>query len=141
MTGPGAARRAVVAGGGILGTWHALELVASGFVVDHLEAAAAPTGASVRNFGLVWVSGRRSGEELDVARRSRRRWEEIGAVVPGIGFRPTGSLTVARDQRERTVMVAFAGQPEAAARQIEFLEPDEVRARNPAVGGETLGAL
>ena len=44
----------------------------------------------MRNFGLVWVSGRRSGEELEVARRARRRWEEIGAVVPGIGFRAYG---------------------------------------------------
>ena len=40
-----------------------------------------PSGASVRNFGLVWVSGRRSGEELEVARRARRRWEEVGAAV------------------------------------------------------------
>ncbi len=76
-----------------------------------------------------------------MARRSRRRWEEIGAVVPGIGFRATGSLAVARDQRERSVMVAFAAQPAAAERRIEFLEPDQVRARNPAVHGETLGAL
>ena len=53
----------------------------------------------MRNFGLVWVSGRRSGAELDVARRARRRWEEIGAAVPGIGFRPTGSLTVALHRR------------------------------------------
>ena len=82
------AGRAVVAGGGIIGTWHALELAEAGFAVDHLEAEAGPTGASVRNFGLVWVSGRRSGAELDVARRARRRWEEIGAMVPGIGFRP-----------------------------------------------------
>src|ERR1700722_18844045 len=89
--------RAVVAGGGILGTWHALELAEAGFSVEHLEAAAGPTGASVRNFGLVWVSGRRSGAELDVARRARRRWQEIGAVVPGIGFRPLGSLNVPRD--------------------------------------------
>ena len=61
-------RRAVVAGGGIIGTWHALELAEAGFAVDHLESEAGPTGASVRNFGLVWVSGRRSGTELDVAR-------------------------------------------------------------------------
>ena len=141
MTGPRDTRRAVVAGGGILGTWHALELVAAGFEVDQLEAEAAPVGASVRNFGLVWVSGRRSGEELDVARRARRRWEEIGALVPHVGFRATGSLTVARDQRERGVMVAFAGQPEADARGIAFLEPADVRRRNPAVHGEICGAL
>ena len=133
--------RAIVAGGGIIGTWHALELAEAGFSVDHLEADAGPTGASVRNFGLVWVSGRRSGTELDVARRARRRWEEIGASVPGIGFRPMSSLTVAGDASARAVMESFARHPDAAARSISFLEPDEVRACNPAVQGHIEGAL
>jgi FAD dependent oxidoreductase TIGR03364 len=135
------ARRAVVAGAGIVGTWHALELAEAGFTVDHLEAEAGPTGASVRNFGLVWVSGRRSGDELDVARRARRRWEEIGALAPGIGFRPMSSLTVATDAPGRAVMEAFARLPDAAARSIAFLEPDDVRACNPAVRGDIEGAL
>jgi FAD dependent oxidoreductase TIGR03364 len=133
--------RAVVVGGGVIGTWHALELVRAGFTVDHLEADAAPTGASVRNFGLVWVSGRRSGEELDVARRARRRWEEIGGEVPGIGFRPMASLTVACRDEERAVMEAFARHPEATARGITFLEPREAKAANPAVAGDIAGAL
>jgi len=133
--------RAVVVGGGILGTWHALELVRAGFSVEHLEADTAPTGASVRNFGLVWVSGRRSGEELDAALRARRRWEEVGAEVPGIGFRAAGSLTVAVDGAEREVMRAFAHHPDADARGISFLEPGEVRERNPAVAGAVVGAL
>ncbi len=133
--------RAVVVGGGILGTWHALELAEAGFSVDHLEAEAGPTGASVRNFGLVWVSGRRSGAELDVARRARRRWGELGTEVPGIGFRPMTSLTVAGDAAARAVMEEFAQGPDATARSITFLEPDEVRARNPAVRGDITGAL
>jgi FAD dependent oxidoreductase TIGR03364 len=137
----GDAPRAVVAGGGIVGTWHALELVRSGFSVDHLEADADPRGASVRNFGLVWVSGRRSGEELDVALRARSRWEEVGAEVPGLGFRPAGSLTVASGAAEREVMQAFARHPDAGARSVTFLEPAEVRACNPAVGGDVGGAL
>jgi len=133
--------RAVVAGGGILGTWHALELVEAGFTVEHLEAEAAPNGASVRNFGLVWVSGRRSGAELDAALRARRRWEDIGAAVPGVGFRPAGSLTVACTADEREVMDAFARHPDAATRAVSVLEPDEVRAHNPAVRGDIHGAL
>ena len=133
--------RAVVAGGGIIGTWHAFELTEAGFEVDHLEAEAGPTGASVRNFGLIWVSGRRTGEELEVARRARRRWEEIGAAVPGIGFRAMSSLTVATDAPARGVMEAFAAHPDAAARAISFLEPDAVRACNPAVQGDVAGAL
>jgi FAD dependent oxidoreductase TIGR03364 len=131
----------VVAGGGIVGTWHAFELVRAGFSVDHLEADAAPRGASVRNFGLVWVSGRRSGEELDVALRARSRWEEVGAAVPGVGFRPAGSLTVACTAAEREVMQAFSRHPDAGARSVAFLEPEELRARNPAVGGDVEGAL
>ncbi len=131
----------MVAGGGILGTWHALELVEAGLTVDHLEAEVEPTGASVRNFGLVWVSGRRAGAELDVALRARRRWEEIGASVPGIGFRPTGSLSVACTGTEREVMQVFAEHPDAAARRIAFLTPPEVRAANPAVRGDIEGAL
>ncbi len=60
-------KRALVAGGGILGTWHAFELCRVGYSVQHLEAEVAPQGASVRNFGLLWVSGRRNGAELDAA--------------------------------------------------------------------------
>ena len=104
----------MVAGGGILGTWHALELCRAGYSVQHLEADAAPQGASVRNFGLIWVSGRRTGAELDAAQRSRHRWEEVGADVPGIGFGPTGSLTLARTDGERKVMEEFAHHPDAA---------------------------
>jgi len=133
--------RAVVVGGGILGTWHALELARAGFSVDHLEAGAAPTGASVRNFGLIWVSGRRAGDELDVALRARRRWEEAGAEVPGIGFRSVGSLTVSTNGAEREVMQAFARHPDAEVRGVSFLEPDEVRACNPALAGDVEGAL
>ncbi|HEY2213913.1 MAG TPA: FAD-dependent oxidoreductase, partial [Acidimicrobiales bacterium] len=134
-------KRAVVAGGGILGTWHAIELIRAGYAVQQLEADAGPTGASVRNFGLVWVGGRRSGAELDAAQRSRRRWSEIGEEVPGIGFRAAGSLTVALNDGERKVMEEFGHHADAADRSINFLEPDEVRVLNPAVGGDILGAL
>jgi FAD dependent oxidoreductase TIGR03364 len=137
---PGAAR-AVVVGAGIVGTWHAVELVDAGFRVDHLEAGAGPTGASVRNFGLVWVSGRRTGVELDTARRARRRWEEIGAEVPGVGFRANGSLTVATSEGERTVMVEYTQSTDAADRAVTFLEPEQVRACNAAVLGDVTGAL
>jgi FAD dependent oxidoreductase TIGR03364 len=131
----------VVAGGGILGTWHALELCRAGYTVSHLEAEVAPQGASVRNFGLIWLSGRRTGAELDAARRSRRRWAEIATDIPGLGFRPSGSLTVACTDGERKVMEEFADHPDATERSISFLEPGEVVALNPAVQGDIVGGL
>jgi FAD dependent oxidoreductase TIGR03364 len=133
--------RAVVAGGGVLGTWHALALRRAGYAVDHLEADPAPVGASVRNFGLLWVSGRRSGAELDVAQRSRRLWEGVAREAPDIGFRPNGSLTLARTEGERKVMESFAQHPDAADRSTVFLEPSDVVALNPAVRGAIEGGL
>jgi FAD dependent oxidoreductase TIGR03364 len=91
---------------------------------------------------LVWVSGRRSGEELGTARRARARWEQVAAEVPGIGFRPMASLTVACSDAERTVMQTFARSDDAAARSITFLGPGDVTSCNPAVAGSDLmGAL
>jgi FAD dependent oxidoreductase TIGR03364 len=135
------AARALVVGGGILGTMHALFLRRAGLDVQHLEAEAGPTGASVRNFGLVWVSGRRPGPELDAAIAARRLWEDIARFVPGVGFRPHGSLTVALDATERKVMEAFASLPDAEAHGTSFLEPFEIRAMNGAVHGSISGGL
>ena len=52
------AHRVIIVGGGVLGTMHAVEACRRGWEVVHLEADAGPRRASVRNFGLVWVSGR-----------------------------------------------------------------------------------
>ncbi len=92
-------QRVVVVGGGVLGTMHALEACRRGWEVVHLEADAGPRRASVRNFGLVWVSGRAAGPELDLAVRARALWEQIAGDSPDVGFRPDGSLTVARHPR------------------------------------------
>jgi hypothetical protein len=70
--------------------------------------------ASVRNFGLIWVSGRAGGPELDLARRARVRWAEIAAEVPGTGFRPNGSLTLARDDAELGLLQETGGESGAA---------------------------
>jgi glycine/D-amino acid oxidase-like deaminating enzyme len=134
-------KRAVVAGGGVLGTWHALELCRAGFTVAHIEAEVLPQGASVRNFGLIWVSGRRTGDELDAAQRARQRWEEVGSIVPDVGFRPAGSLTLAQNDGERKVMEEFAAHPDAAARSIIYVDPAQVASLNPAIRGDIAGGL
>ena len=131
----------MVVGGGILGTLHAYELHRAGFEVEHLEADRAPHSASVRNFGLIWVSGRRAGDELDAAKRARARWEELGRQVPGVGFRPCGSLTVALGADERKVMEEYAAGLDPAERSSVFVEPDELAARFPGLSTEVAGAL
>jgi FAD dependent oxidoreductase TIGR03364 len=131
----------IIVGGGILGTMHAIMARRRGLAVIHLEREPEGRGASVRNFGLVWVSGRRAGPELALALRARELWESIGAAAPGAGFRPAGSLTIAATEAELAVMHEAVGLPDAKQREFEVLSPEEVRSVNPALNGEFLGGL
>jgi FAD dependent oxidoreductase TIGR03364 len=134
-------QQVVIVGGGVLGTMHAVMARRRGFSVVHLEREPEARGASVRNFGLVWVSGRRAGPELALALRARELWEEIAASAPGTGFRPAGSLTLATREAELRVLGETAELPDAKQRDFELLDPDGVRAVNPALRGEFLGGL
>ena len=119
--------------------WHAVE---RGHEVVHLEREEQARGASVRNFGLVWVGGRAEGPDLDTALRARQLWQGIAERVPGVGFRPGGSLTVLRTEAEQAVAAEVAARPDAAVRGWELLDADGARKANPALrGGGLLGAL
>lgn len=132
--------RVAIVGGGILGTAHALEAIARGHEVVQFEREAEARGATVRNFGLVWVSGR-SGAELAAAVRARELWERLGAQIPGIGFRPAGSLTLLRTPGEVAVAEEVMARGDAELRGFTLLEPDRVRALNPALRGKYLAGL
>jgi FAD dependent oxidoreductase TIGR03364 len=133
--------RVVIVGGGILGTMHAVLARRHGYAVTQLEREPAGRGASVRNFGLVWVSGRRAGPELALALRARALWEEIAEAAPGTGFRPAGSLTIATSEAELAVMREAVALPDAKQREFDLLTADEVRSANPALHGGFLGGL
>ncbi|MCV7343371.1 TIGR03364 family FAD-dependent oxidoreductase [Mycolicibacterium rhodesiae] len=132
--------RVTIVGGGVLGTAHAWEAIERGHTVVHLEREVEARGATVRNFGLVWVSGR-AEHELDAALRARELWEKIGERVPRVGFRPSGSLTLLRSARELAVAEDVSRRPGAPRRGFRVLEPGEVRALNPALRGSFLAAL
>jgi FAD dependent oxidoreductase TIGR03364 len=133
--------RVVIVGGGVLGTMHAVEARRRGFEVVQLEREAEARGASVRNFGLVWVSGRKGGPELNLALRARELWSELGAKVPGLGFRAAGSLTLAASDAELGLLKEAAERPDAERRGFELLDAAAVRAVNPALRGEFSGGL
>ena len=134
-------QRIVVIGGGVLGTMHAVAARRRGYEVVHLEREGEARGASVRNFGLVWVSGRRAGAELTLALRARELWGELGAAVPALRFRAAGSLTLAADDAELRLLKEAAARPDAVRRDFELLDPGAVRAVNPALRGELAGGL
>jgi FAD dependent oxidoreductase TIGR03364 len=136
LDGPLVGQRTVVVGAGILGTAHALFALARGAEVVHLERDALPHGATVRNFGLIWVSGRASGAELKLALRSREIWQEIGEEVPGTGFRANGSLTLLNTDEELEVATRALTRDDAIEREFALLSHDQVLGRNPALEGK-----
>ncbi len=133
--------RIVVVGGGVLGTMHAAQARRLGHEVVHLEREAGARGASVRNFGLIWVSGRAAGPELSLALRARARWEELAADIPAAGFRPHGSLTLAATEPELALLKEAAALPDAEDRGYELLDAAAARLLNPALRGRYAGAL
>jgi FAD dependent oxidoreductase TIGR03364 len=95
----------------------------------------------VRNFGLIWVSGRAPGAELELALRARGLWERLAGEVPDIGFRPVGSLTIATNPAELALMAEATGRPDAQARGFELVDAAGVRSLNPVVKGDLAGGL
>ncbi|WP_371652918.1 MULTISPECIES: TIGR03364 family FAD-dependent oxidoreductase [unclassified Streptomyces] len=133
--------RVIVVGAGVVGTMHAWHAVERGHEVVQIERESEARGASLRNFGQIWVSGRAGGEELDTALRARELWEGIGERVPGLGFRACGSLTPVRNDLELAVAEAALAREDAAARGYKLLTADEARALNPALRGDFVAAL
>jgi FAD dependent oxidoreductase TIGR03364 len=134
-------QRVVVVGAGVLGTMHALFALARGASVVHLERDLVPSGATVRNFGLIWVSGRAVGPELALAQRARDLWEHIALDVPGIGFRANGSITLVNNLHELQVVEKALLRNDALARGFELLDREAVVRRNPALQGVFVSGL
>ncbi|MGW9303969.1 TIGR03364 family FAD-dependent oxidoreductase [Streptomyces cyaneofuscatus] len=133
--------RVIVVGAGVVGTMHAWHAVSRGHEVVQIERESEARGASLRNFGQIWVSGRAGGEELETALRARELWEGIGRRVPGLGFRACGSLTPLRTGAEVAVAEAALARPDAAERGYQLLTAEEARALNPSLRGTFTAAL
>jgi len=125
-------QRVVIIGGGVLGLAHAYLAARRGHAVTLLERGPAATGASIRNFGMIWPIGQPAGEMHDIALRSREIWLEVldAARLP---YRPTGSLHLAYRGDEAEVLREFADIAPRAGYSCQWLTPRAVCDRSAAV--------
>jgi FAD dependent oxidoreductase TIGR03364 len=99
------------------------------------------SGASVRNFGMIWPIGQPAGEMHRIALRSRDIWLEALAAAR-LSYRPTGSLHVAHNADEADVLKEFAEIGPTAGYVCQWLDACETKRRSDAVKEENLrGAL
>ncbi len=130
-----------IVGAGILGLAHAYLAAKAGKSVIVLEKSQRASGASVRNFGMVWPIGQPAGAMLDLSLRSRELWLEVlgQARLP---YRDTGSLHLAYRADEAVVAQEFSALGPKLGYACSWLEPREVLERSQAVQPEGLaGAL
>ena len=126
-----------VVGAGILGLAHAYAAARRGRRVVVWERDWRASGASVRNFGLLWPIGQPHGPMYQMALRSRAAWIEVlnDARLP---YWPDGSLHVVYRQDEAVVAREFAELAPALGYECEWLSAKETLARSPAVRPEGL---
>jgi len=124
-------RTAIVIGAGIVGLAHALELSKRGYAVQIFERGGKATGASVRNFGMVWPIGQPSGLLYNRAMRSRQVWKEM-CTAAGLWYSESGSLHVANTVLEATVLQELTGIYEKE-RGVKWLNKQEALAASSAI--------
>ncbi|HEY0273958.1 MAG TPA: TIGR03364 family FAD-dependent oxidoreductase [Chitinophaga sp.] len=131
---------AIVVGAGILGLATARALAVRGYQVTVFERHAMATGASIRNFGMVWPVGQPQGALYERAIFSRHTWQQVAAEA-NIWTDPVGSLHLAYHADEWQVMEEFAAAA-GSYRNVALLTPAATLAKSPAARPDgLLGAL
>jgi len=121
-----------VVGAGILGLATAYHLARSGKRVVVIERGVRATGASIRNFGMIWPIGQPAGEMRQIAMRSRELWLEA-LEATGIWHQKCGSLHLAYSPDEMAVLEEFvAGAPDWGY-ECSLMTPLEVSGKSPVV--------
>jgi FAD dependent oxidoreductase TIGR03364 len=120
-----AKKSAIVVGAGIVGIATARALALKGYSVNVYERDQKATGASVRNFGMVWPVGQSSGKLYERAIRSRNCWKQIGDSSD-LWFDPVGSLHLAYNDLEWQVLQELFVAFSAEGRDVNILNPEQV---------------
>ena len=127
-----------VVGAGIIGLSCALAAAKRGLKVVVIERSVRARGASVRNFGLITITGQDRDATWQRARRSREVWLEAAAKA-GIPVVSRGLWAVARRPESAAVLEAFLRTDMAEG--CRLLTPKAARQRCPELQTSALEAV
>lgn len=128
----------IIVGSGIIGLAFAYTLMHKGQRVLVLEQHGQPVSASVRNFGLVTVSGQPYCEPWEMAKRGSELWRE---VLPRLNMAPVqeGCLLTARSAIGQQLLEEYRSTE--PGRECTLLTEQGLRDRFPYLADGIKGAL
>jgi FAD dependent oxidoreductase TIGR03364 len=130
-----------IVGAGIVGLAHACLASRAGRKVAIFERNPSASGASVRNFGMLWPIGQPPGPLHRIALRSRDLWLEFLSEA-GLPFRASGSLHATYREDEADVGREFAEKAGPLGYGCQWLDDQQTLAKTESIRGEGLiGAL
>ena len=129
--------RVGIVGAGIVGLAHAWSAAIRGHQVTVFDRSPRASGASVRNFGMVWPVGQPPGTAYRLAMRSRRRWLKL-ARDAGVWVNRCGSVHLAYREDERAVLTEFASIGRELGVRCQWFDANEVLARWPVANPDGL---
>lgn len=130
-------QKAIVIGAGIVGLAMARALAEKGFSVDVFERNFKATGASIRNFGMVFPVSQPSGKLYERAVRSRDIWKEV-CTASGAWFDPVGTMHLAYENDEWDVLQEVYEIYKSENRPVELLSPGCVLRKSSVAAAQNL---
>ncbi|MDX2015334.1 MAG: glycine oxidase ThiO [Myxococcaceae bacterium] len=139
--------KAVIVGGGIMGTSIALELAAAKVEVTVLERSLPGAEASTAAAGMLapQLEAHAPGPMLELTMRSRTlypAWVQRLHAESGVevGYQPCGALQIALSPAQAYELEATVAWQSAAGLRATFLTGDEARALEPALTPDAVAA-
>jgi len=121
-----------IVGAGIMGLAHAYAAGKRGKRVVVFERSARASGASIRNFGMIWPIGQPHGALHQLALQSRLMWLEV-LERSGLPYHADGSLHVVYQDDEAAVAREFAEMAPSLGYECVWLNKEQLLERSSAV--------